>query len=103
MDIVDSARRELHQAARALVRTPAFSLVALATLGLGIGATTAIFTVLDSVVLRPLAYPTANRLVLVTHPVSGTAVTAGKWGVSPAGYFYFQREAHTLSASGISP
>jgi putative ABC transport system permease protein len=101
MDFIDAIRREGRQSLRALVRTPAFSLVALVTLTLGIGATTSIFTVLDSVVLRPLPYPSPERLVSITHPVSGTAVTAGKWGVSPAGYFFFRREAGTLAASGI--
>lgn len=101
MDLVDVIRRELRQSVRALVRAPAFSLVALATLALGIGATAAIFTVLDAVVLRPLPYPDPQRLVSITHPVSGTAVGTGKWGVSPAGYFFFRREAHTLGVSGI--
>ncbi len=101
MDIVDMVRREGRQSVRALVRTPAFSLVALATLVLGLAATASIFTVLDAVVLRPLPYPAPERLVVVTHPVSGTAVTARKWGVSPAGYFFFRREARTLAASGV--
>jgi len=101
MDIVDATRRELYQSGRSLLRTPAFSLVALVTLVLGISATTSIFTVLDSVVLRPLPYPAPDRLVAITHPVSGAAVTAGNWGVSPAGYFFFRREARTLDASGI--
>lgn len=101
MDILDAVRREMRQSVRALARTPAFSLVALATLALGIGATTSIFAVLDAIVLRPLPYPAAERLVSITHPVSGTAVTAGRWGVSPGGYFFFRREARTLAASGI--
>lgn len=101
MDIVDATGRELRQGARALVRTPAFSLVALLTLVLGIAATAAIFAVLDAIVLRPLPYPAPDRLVSIMHPVSGKAVTAGKWGVSPAGYFYFRREARTLASSGI--
>ena len=101
MDILDASRRELRQGARALARTPAFSLVALATLALGLAATAAIFAVLDAIVLQPLPYPAPDRLVTIMHPVSGNAVTAGKWGVSPAGYFFFRREARTLAASGI--
>ena len=87
MDIVDATNRELRQGARSLVRTPAFSLVALATLTLGIAATAAIFAVLDAIVLRPLPYPAPDRLVSIMHPVSGKAVTAGKWGVA-----YLKRE-----------
>ena len=101
MDIVDATRREMRQGARSLARTPAFSVVALVTLALGIGAAAAIFAVLDAIVLRPLPYPAPDRLVSITHPVSGKVVTAGKWGVSPAGYFFFRREARTLGASGI--
>jgi putative ABC transport system permease protein len=101
MDIVDVIRREARQSVRALLRAPAFSLVAVATLALGIGATAAIFAVLDGVVLRPLPYPAPDRLVSIAHPVSGTTVTAGRWGVSPGGYFFFRREAHTLAESGI--
>ena len=52
---------------RTLRRTPAFSVVAVLTIALGIGATTAIFTVLDGVVLKPLPYESADRVVRITH------------------------------------
>jgi putative ABC transport system permease protein len=51
--------------ARVLRRSPAFALTAMLALGLGTGATTAIFTVLEAVVLRPLPYPAADRLVML--------------------------------------
>jgi putative ABC transport system permease protein len=57
--------RELRLAFRALRRQPGFSLVAIATLTLGIGATTAIFTVFDAVLLRPLPFPDAGRIVVL--------------------------------------
>lgn len=57
--------REFRQAARALLREPGFSLPALLTLALGIGATVGMFTVVDAVMLRPLPYPRADRLVQV--------------------------------------
>lgn len=52
-------------AVRTLMRAPAFSIFAVLTLALGIGSTTAVFTVVDRVILRPLPYPSAERLVLV--------------------------------------
>jgi hypothetical protein len=50
---------------RQLRRTPGFTVAAVLALGLGIGATTAVFTVLDRVVLRPLPYPNADRLAML--------------------------------------
>src|SRR5688572_32049860 len=52
MEIFDSLRRELQQSARGLIRSPGFALVAILTLALGIGATTAVYTMLDAVVLK---------------------------------------------------
>lgn len=57
--------RELKRAARSLIREPGFALVVILTLALGVGANTAVFTVLDAVMLRPLPYATPDRLVRV--------------------------------------
>ena len=59
--------RDVRFGTRALLRTPAFTLVAVATLALGIGANTAIFSVINAILLRPLPYPQADRLVLLTE------------------------------------
>lgn len=56
---------DLRLAVRSLIRQPGFSLVAILTLGLGIGATTAIFTVVDAVILQPLPYPDSDRVVVL--------------------------------------
>lgn len=62
---VDPLARELRHAIRSLRRAPAFATAALATLALAIGATAAIYAVLESVVLRPLPYRDAERIVML--------------------------------------
>jgi predicted permease len=61
--ILSDLARDARYAVRALLASPVFAGVAILTLALGIGATTAIFSVVDGVILRPLAYPAADRLV----------------------------------------
>ena len=100
LDMLDGFGRELRLAARALVRTPAFTAIALATLVLGIGATTAIYTILEAVVLRPLPYAEAERLVSIKHPTEVPGTGASKWGMSAGGYFHFRKENRTLSDIG---
>ena len=58
--------QDIRYALRSLVRAPGFTLVALVTLALGIGGTTAIFSVVDGVVLRPLPYSDPDRIVQIT-------------------------------------
>ncbi len=62
---MESFLRDLRYVTRALLRTPGFFAVTVITLGLGIGATTAIFTVINGVLLRPLPYPDPDRIVQV--------------------------------------
>src|SRR5260221_610068 len=64
---MDSIRQDLRYAWRSLLRQPSFTLLAVATLALGIGATSAIFSVVYGVLLRPLPYPAADRLVAISE------------------------------------
>ncbi len=72
--LLDTVVRDLRYAIRGMRRTPAFTAVALATLALAIGANTAIFSVVDQLLIRPLAYRDADRLVAIdaTRVYEGT-------------------------------
>src|SRR3954449_11368972 len=96
---MDTLFQDIRFGWRLLRRTPGFTIAAVLALALGVGATTAIFTVLDRVVLRPLPYPNADRLVKLRSAVSGKTV-AGFWGVSTAGYFEYRRHNHTFDDIG---
>jgi putative ABC transport system permease protein len=74
---------DVRYGARQLRRAPGFAAVAILTLGLGIGATTAIFSVVRGVLLRPLPYPAAERLVV---PRSVDLASGNRWNVTYADY-----------------
>ena len=76
--VLDGAVLDVRFAFRGLGRAPGFAAAAVATLGLGLGVLTGLFTVLDAVVLRPLPYPDAERLAVVHSPFL-TVENAGEW------------------------
>ncbi len=88
---------DLRYALRQLLKSPAFTLVALATLALGIGANSAIFSVIDTVLLRSLPFPQADRLTMVwetapQHPGDERQVH------SYADYLDLRTQNHTFAA-----
>ena len=91
---------EIRHALRRLARHPAFTVPAVFTLALGLGATTAIFTVLDAVVLRPLPYASADRLVYVDSPVPGMGKDT-RWWLGRHEMFYFKQNARSLEDLGL--
>ena len=89
---------DLRHAVRTLTRQPAFTVTALLTLALGIGATTAIFSVVHGVLLRPLPYPDPGQLVQLSeeHP-GGTKLMDVPW-LSNFTFDAWRRSATTLEA-----
>ncbi|GMV05004.1 MAG: hypothetical protein AMXMBFR53_12840 [Gemmatimonadota bacterium] len=71
--------QDVRYAVRALVKAPAFTVVALVTLGLGIGATTAVFSVVNGVLLRPLPFPDPDELVFVGERSQRGGVMSVAW------------------------
>jgi putative ABC transport system permease protein len=96
-DSMDALRQDLRFAFRTLRARPAFTLIAVLTLGLGIGATTAIFSVVNAVLLRPLPWPQADRLVLIW----GTRGPVRQNGVVYLDYLDWQKESRSFDALGV--
>ena len=86
--------QDLRYAARLLGRNPGFTASAILTLALGIGMTTAIFSVVDAVLLRPVPFPDPDRLVMVweTDRDTGTSHEPGSW----PDYLDFQQRSRRI-------
>ena len=94
---MDGLALELRQAARRLRRSPIFSLAAVLTLALAIGANVAIFAVVERVVLNPLPYPESDRLIKLSHKVRRMSAP---FEPMPIGiYFQDVDRARTLAAA----
>src|SRR5579875_3330754 len=88
-------------ALRQLLKTPVFALTAVAMLAFAIGATTAIFSIVNGVLLRPLPFPNPGQLVTLGDRVSGT--TLGRHGAGPVTgpeVLAYTRDTHSFSALG---
>src|SRR5204863_5088629 len=77
METLDKLIQDVRFAFRGYRRAPAFPLAAIATLALGIGATTAIFSTLNAVLLKPLPYPQPDNLYSIRTTLTDGRVTTG--------------------------
>lgn len=102
--MLSTVSQDVTFALRQFRRSPGFAIAAIVTLALGIGTTTAIFTLVDGILLRPLPFPDRDRLVaintlefppgvLTTNPAAGEPI-----GTSYPNYFDWQRENHTFES-----
>jgi putative ABC transport system permease protein len=86
---------------RVLLKSPGFALMSVLTLALGIGANTAIFSVVSAVLVRPLPYPEAERLVRVWEDESAAGLSSQS-SVAPGNYFDWKSQNQTLAGMAAS-
>ena len=92
---LEAIARDTRHMARGLAASPGFALTVVLTLAIGIGANTAIFSVVDQLLLRPLPYPDGDRLVAVNETFRDMPNVA-EHSVSPANWLDWQRESRTM-------
>jgi hypothetical protein len=103
---VESVWQDVRYATRTLRRAPGFTIVAVLTLALGIGANTAVFSVLHAVVMKPLPYGDSDRLVRLVADVPAAGAEGGRPGrldgtVTVAVLLALRAHAQSLSHGGV--
>src|SRR5689334_3555259 len=101
---VDTLAGEIRYGLRVLARSPMFAAAALLTLAIGIGANSAVFSVVNSVLLRPLRYPEAEQLVDLHQDAPGAAGLANAsdgLALSASMYFTYAEQNRTFQALGV--
>src|ERR1700739_2372719 len=101
---VEELLSDIHHGLRALRHNPMFTAVALLTIAVGIGANTAVFSVVNSVLLKPLNYPTSEQLVSL-HQIApgapGLADFESGLHLSPSMYFTYAEHNRTFQSLGV--
>ena len=101
---LDTLAHDVRYGLRALRHNPVFTAAALLTIAIGIGANTAVFSVVNSVLLRPLRYPEADQLVALRQVAPGAAGLASfvdGLHLSPSMYFTYAEHNRTFQSLGV--
>jgi len=96
---VGSFGNQLKHVMRRLARSPMFAVVTLLTIGIGVGANSAIFSVIHGVLLEPLPYPDSERLVDVSQSAPGIGLPNCQ--LSPSDYFTFHDDNRSFQQFGL--
>ncbi len=97
--MLETLRQDVRFAMRTLVKTPTFTAAVVITIALGVGATTAIFTVVNGIVLRPLPFPDSERVVMLCEP---NPRTGSFCGASPSNVADWVRMGEALESAGVA-
>ena len=101
---LDALSRNLRYSSRTLRHNSTFTAIAVLTLGIGIGANTAVFSVVNSVLLKPLSYPKSEELVALSQTAPGAAGLAtfsSGLPLSPSMYFTYAEQNRSFQALGV--
>ena len=99
---IETAWRDVRLGVRSLVHSPIFTVVTVLSLALGIGANTAIFSVVNGLLLRPLPYPEAEQIVDVWHtPPQQAFPGLDRFSVSPANYIDWKAQSSTFEQMAV--
>ena len=100
LPFIETLLCDTRHALRRILKAPAFTAAVIVTLALGIGANTAIFAVIDTILIQPLPYPRAEALVSVWHTAPGLPGLA-TIGCSPSMYFTYRDENRSFQHFGL--
>src|SRR5271170_2812172 len=96
---MSSSSNQFRHVLRRLLHSPMFTGMTLLTLAIGIGANTAIFSVIEGVLLKPLPYPHPEELVGLWHTAKGLNIP--ELNMSPSLYFTYKEESRTFQDVGL--